>query len=200
MEVFKKKLKALFPDDYNRWERIIEEREKYETFDKVVGTTDDGKDIHLTNDPEKMLLCGARIQSSYSPSSPSFKYLPSMVLQPYIGMLYVTDGQQYYIATDEGDIVAPNYLVRAFVMFTGDISAHQIGYVMPEYTDYHKLYGTFDEFYADECAFVTSDTPPIEIHLDCIQQYKNGTGHLAVAGWSILPLEYRSTHRFKGVK
>lgn len=202
MKEFLEKLQALFPEDYKRWEKIIDVRKEHKTFDKVIGKTDDGKDIHFTNDPEKMFLCGARIQSSYSPSSPSFRYLPSFVLQPYIGMVYITDGLEYYIPTDKGDIVAPNYLARAFVLLIGCHRDRQIGYVMPTYTDDNKWYGIFEGLCHNDTRVLHTNTPPIEIHLDCIEQYKQHDGTVIICGHPITPLEYRQArfNYYKGVK
>ena len=144
-------------------------------FDIVVGKfkASDGTrhDIHYTNDPIKMLGCGYRIVSSYSPQSESFKYLPSFVLQDYIGMLYVADEHLYYIDRNDIRLAAPNYLVRAFVMI--DPESRRILYKMPMYTDEHTKFATvFDSIKEEGFGFLRSETVAPEIHLDVLDLYK----------------------------
>lgn len=189
---------ALFPQHKETLTKIFEERKKVQTFDVVVGKYD-GQDIHLTNDPEKMLMCGARIRSSYSPDSQSFEYLPSMILQPYIGMLYIPSEHQYYLDTPKGRIVAPDYKVRAFVMLDQldwvvdkDVKYNKPLFIMPVYTDDFSLYDAFDGVESKIFGMAMSNTPPIDIHLDVIRMFVQGEGHIAICGDEILPKETKT--------
>lgn len=139
-------------------------------FDEVIGkfhgTDGTLQDIHYTNDPIKMLGCGYRIKSSYSPESKSFKYLPSFVLQDYIGMLYIRADGDYYIERNGVVLEAPNYAVRAFVMINPE--SKKILFKMPVYTDDTRLYGAFDSIPHEGFGKVLSDTVAPEIHLDVL--------------------------------
>lgn len=122
--------------------------------------------IWFTNDPEKMLGCGYTIKSSYSPTSESFKYLPSFVLQDYIGMIYITSGKN--IEKNFNGIVfnAPEYKAREFVMIhpkTGYIL-----YKMPIYTEDTFYIGAFDSVKENGFGCVKSYTKAPEIHLDVL--------------------------------
>lgn len=143
-------------------------------FDVVVGQfrATDGtvKDIHYTNDPVKMLGCGYRIKSSYSPESESFKYLPSFVLQDYIGMLYIRADGNYYIERNGIVLEAPNYASRMFVMINPE--SKKILYKMPVYTDDVRLRGAFDSIEHEGFGRVLSDTVAPEIHLDVLDLYR----------------------------
>ena len=189
------KFVELFPEKEKVMREIWNKRKDIKTETKIIGKTPDGKDIYFTNDPEQMLLCGATILSSYSPDSPSFVYLPTLVLQPYIGMIYVRDGSTgLYIATEKGNIVAPKYLSRAFVMHK------DLGIVakFPTYSERGRECD-LEEWESDEHVIIESDTPPIEIHLDCLDQLKKENGHVAVFGKYITPQEqldmYRQTRK-----
>lgn len=160
-------------------------------FDNVIGefkAKGEAHKIHFTNDPVKLLGCGFRIESSYSPQSESFKYLPSFVLQDYIGMLYITDGSSYYIEKNGERIIAPNYLVRAFVMFNPQTK--KILFKMPVYTDNNNLYFAFESIDDVGHGILTSDTVAPEIHLDVLDLlYVGGTNkglypkrHIAICG------------------
>lgn len=158
--------------------------------------------IHITNDPEKMLGCGFRILSSYSPRSQSFKYLPTFVLQDYIGMLYITDEKELTINVKGNEFKAPNYLARAFVMLNPDTS--YILCKMPTYTDDDFLYSVFDFIKEKGFGIIKSNTYPPEIHLDCLDLYYsdlfNGNhpkSHIAVCGIRMPCIEY---YKDKGYK
>lgn len=186
---------ALFPDKEDVMREIWCKRRP--TFTKKLPNG-----LYLTNDPEKMLLCGARIQSSYSPSSPSFEYLPTLVLQPYIGMVYNKNETRegWFIDTDKGRILAPDYISRAFVMLD---EKDNIIYVMPVYSDDPKEYLKAEYrmlMPGNRFAAVKSNTPPIEIHLDCIDLYRCGNEHVAIAGNLITCKEYTDKQNMYGVK
>ena len=184
------KFVALFPEKEEVMRKIWKQTENtVDITTKIIGKSTSGKDVWFTNDPEKMLLCGATIPSSYSPSSESFKYLPTLVLQPYIGMIYTEhkDGLQMYIPTDKGDIEAPKYECRAFVM-------HDNGKILakfPTYTSnsFNDSYFELEEWEKTDFVSITSATPPVEIHLDCMDQFKHPDGHVAVFGKYITPQE-----------
>lgn len=175
MEVleFIKKLNKTF--DRNDLDLFCAKKKQYGAiFDKIIKDyihpeTGEKYAIHLTNDPEKMLGCGFRIKSSYSPTSPSFKYLPSFVLQDYIGMLYITDDTTVSINVKGTEFEAPNYLVRAFVMLNPD--SNYILFKMPTYTDDKYLWGAFDFIKEKGFGIVKSNTFSPEIHLDCLELY-----------------------------
>lgn len=187
MENTIEKFVALFPEKEKVMRSIWERRNIDENTTKVIGKTPTGQDIWFTNDPEKMLLCGATIPSSYSPVSPSFMYLPTLVLQPYIGMIYVVhkDKLQMYLPTEKGDIEAPKYYCRAFVM-------HKNCEILAKFPTYGGSNGwceDLDAFERDEFTAIKSDTPPVEIHLDCMDQFATKDGHVAVFGKYITPQE-----------
>jgi len=151
--------------------------------------------IHITNDPEKMLGCGFRIQSSYSPKSSSFEYLPTFILQDYIGMLYITDGSTIAINVKGIEFEAPNYLARAFVMLNPD--TNYILCKMPIYTDDHDLYGAFDFIKEKGFGVIKSNTFAPEIHLDCVELFYadlvhggHPQSHVAVCGVQQPCIEY----------
>lgn len=190
---------ALFPEKEEVMRKIWVDRKFYETITKVIGKTPDGKDVWFTNDPEYMLLCGATIPSSYSPLSESFKYLPTLVLQPYIGMIYVKHEENgvMYIPTDKGDVEAPRYACRAFVM-------HEKGKILAKFPTYYEKEDDFralDNWNTKKFVSITSITPPVEIHLDCMEQYVHEYGHVAVFGKYITPQEQLDmfTRKYKGV-
>lgn len=191
---------ALFPEKEEVMRKIWAQRErKTDNITKFIGKTPDGDSVWFTNNPQQMLLCGATIPSSYSPSSESFKYLPTLVLQPYIGMIYVIhkDKVQMYIPTDEGDILAPKYACRAFVMHdNGEILAK-----FPTYCDRDYDCCALDEWNTTDFVSITSATPPVEIHLDCMDQFKHPDGHVAVFGKYITPQEQLDMfkRKYKGV-
>lgn len=143
-------------------------------FDEVIGKfhLTDGTihEIHFTNDPVKMLGCGFRIKSSYSPESESFKYLPSFVLQDYMGMLYIKADGQYYIERNGLEIVAPNYASRMFVMINPE--SKKILYKMPVYTDDQRFAGAFEQVEEEGFGKLLSDTVAPEIHLDVLELYR----------------------------
>lgn len=159
-------------------------------FDDIIGEfklKNTVHNIHFTNDPIKLLGCGFRIPSSYSPQSESFKYLPSFVLQDYIGMLYISDDSCYYICRNGEKIIAPNYLVRAFVMFNPQTK--KILYIMPQYTDDYNLQTAFLGVEEVGHGILTSDTVAPEIHLDVLRLLKVGGSkgkypkrHIAICG------------------
>lgn len=169
-------------------------------FDKIIKdfihpVTGEKCAIHITNDPAKMLGCGFRIQSSYSPSSMSFKYLPTFVLQDYIGMLYITDGSTIAVNVRGIDFEAPNYLARAFVMLNPD--TNYILCKMPTYTDDKSLYNAFDFIKEKGFGVIKSNTFPPEIHLDCVELFYadllhggHPQSHVAVCGVRQPCIEY----------
>lgn len=187
MENTIEKFVELFPEKEEVMRKIWAQREHEDNITKVIGKTPDGDSVWFTNNPQQMLLCGATIPSSYSPSSESFKYLPTLVLQPYIGMIYVIhkDKIQMYIPTDKGDILAPKYACRAFVMHNnGEILAK-----FPTYFDSNYYCCALDEWDTKKFVSITSATPPVEIHLDCMDQFWHENGHVAVFGKYITPQE-----------
>ncbi len=190
MEDTIKKLIALSPAKALDIEAIWQQRKHIETFDILL----DGN-VRLTNDPELMIMCGATIPSSYSPDSPSFPFLPTLVLQPYIGMLYVPSatGDKYTIETKAGNITAPEYACRAFVIINKD---REILAKMPTYS---LMAGCdwLDDYATTNAVAVKSQTPPIQIHLDCIDQYKMDDGHMIVCGSYIQPQEFKETSWWK---
>lgn len=151
--------------------------------------------IHITNDPEKMIGCGFKIKSSYSPSSKSFKYLPTFVLQDYIGMLYITDGTTIETNVNGVEFEAPNYIVRAFVMLNPD--THYILCKMPTYTEDKHMYNAFDSVKEKGFGICKTPTYAPEIHLDCVDLYyadlvsgSHPQSHIAVCGVHQPCLEY----------
>lgn len=188
MENMIEKFVALFPEKEEVMRKIWQQTENTtDRITKIIGRAPNGDAVWFTNNPEMMLLCGATILSSYSPSSESFKYLPTLVLQPYIGMIYIIhkDKIQMYLSTDKGDILAPKYACRAFVMHdNGEILAK-----FPTYQDKEYEYGLLDCWDTDKFVNITSATPPVEIHLDCMDQFKCEEGHVAVFGKYITPQE-----------
>lgn len=187
MENTIEKFVALLPEKEEVMRKIWVDRKYCDNITKVIGKTPDGKDVWFTNDPEYMLLCGATIPSSYSPSSESFKYLPTLVLQPYIGMIYVKHEEDdvMYIPTDKGDVEAPRYSCRAFVM-------HEKGKILAKFPTYYEDiddFGALDEWQTTKFVSITSATPPVEIHLDCMEQYVHEFGHIAIYGKYITPQE-----------
>lgn len=196
METTLEKFISLFPDKEKVMRDIWKERKKIETFDIELK---DG--INFTNDPMKMILCGASIESSYSPQSPSFKYLPTLVLQPYIGMIYIKDPEYTMVLnTPKGELIAPKYKCRAFVMCTGK----KILKKFPTYTEDHTLYNAFDCIKDKPLAVIHSNTPPVQIHLDCMDMFEQESGHTAVCGRRITPFEtiemYYKNNKFRGWK
>lgn len=122
--------------------------------------------IWFTNDPEKMLGCGYTIKSSYSPTSASFKYLPSFVLQDYIGMIYIKTDKTLEHNFNGETFVAPEYKVRAFVMIHP-----KTGYIlfkMPTYTADNAYANAFDSVKESGFGMVKSYTRAPEIHLDVL--------------------------------
>ena len=182
MKTINKMIKAFNRDDLLDFTGQYKQKGKY--FDIVVGKYKD-YDIRLTNDPEKLLGCGFRLQSSYSPTSISFKYLPSFVLQDYIGMLYITDGERYKLDMNGIDFIAPNYLARAFVMIVPNTK--DILFKMPTYSD-KEYYDAFDDIEDKGWGYIYSNTKAPEIHLDVLDLYqvKHNTGyhneHIAICG------------------
>jgi hypothetical protein len=163
-------------------------------FDKIIKDyihpyTGEKYAIHLTNDPIKMLGCGFRIKSSYSPSSPSFMYLPTFVLQDYIGMLYITDGTTIVKDINGIEFEAPNYIARAFVMINPD--SHYILCKMPTYyTPSDKsLWYCFEDVKEKGFGVCKTKTFAPEIHLDCLDLFyadlhsgQKPQAHIAVCG------------------
>lgn len=153
-------------------------------FDIVVGGKD-GMEVHLTNDPEKMLLCGATIPSSYSPTSASFKYLPSLVLQDYMGMLYIqethNEAKQYQYGIFNGErFDAPTYLARAFVMLRGNYIVGDMPIYSQPTIAGNKAYEAIDNL-LEQTFYLTgwyepfptfeAETKAPEIHLDTLRLY-----------------------------
>lgn len=157
-------------------------RERF--YDRVIGHWKKYQ-IHLTNDPEKMLGCGFRLHSSYSPDSPSFKYLPSLVWQDYMGMLYITDGSRYKMEMNGEEFVAPNYLARAFVMINPGTTEMLVK--MPTYAD-PEFYKAFDNVEDKGFGHVGVFNKAPEIHLDTLKLYQWGNHagfmdqHIAICG------------------
>ena len=182
MKTINKMIKAFNRDDLLDFTGQYKQKGKY--FDVIVGKYKD-YDIRLTNDPEKLLGCGFRLQSSYSPTSTSFKYLPSFVLQDYIGMLYITDGTRYKLDMNGIDFIAPNYLARAFVMIVPN--TQDILFKMPTYSD-KEYYDAFDDIEDKGWGYIYANTKAPEIHLDVLDLYqvKHNTGfaneHIAICG------------------
>lgn len=182
MRTINKMMKAFGRDDLLDFTGQYKQKSRF--FDIVVGKYK-GYDIKLTNDPEKLLGCGFRLQSSYSPTSASFKYLPSFVLQDYIGMLYITDGTRYKLDMNGIDFVAPNYLARAFVMIVP--GSHDILFKMPTYAD-KEYYCAFDDIEDKGWGYIYTRTKAPEIHLDVLDLYqvKQNSGyaneHIAICG------------------
>lgn len=182
MKTINKMIKAFGRDDLLDFTGQYKQKGRF--FDIVVGKYK-GMSIRLTNDPEKLLGCGFRLQSSYSPTSASFKYLPSFVLQDYIGMLYITDGTRYKLDMNGIDFVAPNYLARAFVMIAP--GSQDILFKMPTYSD-KEYYDAFNDIEDKGWGYVYANTKAPEIHLDVLDLYqvKHNTGypneHIAICG------------------
>lgn len=122
--------------------------------------------IWFTNDPVKMLGCGYTIKSSYSPTSVSFKYLPSFVLQDYIGMIYIKGDNTIEHNFNGETFEAPEYKVRAFVMIHP-----KTGYIlfkMPTYTADDTYRYAFESIRESGFGMVKSYTKAPEIHLDVL--------------------------------
>lgn len=195
MDTIEKYIK-MFPKKKDVLIAIWKERKKIKTETIPIGKTFGGKDIWFTNDPDLMLMCGATIPSSYSPNSPSFEYLPTLVLQPYIGMIFVEENSDDQMVLNKNgcEVVAPRYKCRAFVMHKdGDIVAK-----FPTYTSSKSGWDyDLDSFDKNEFAMIESKTPAVQIHLDCMDQYKTKDGHCAIFGNFITPQEYID-NRLKG--
>jgi len=134
---------------------------------KYINTkTNEVETIWFTNDPEKMIGCGFTIKSSYSPDSKSFKYLPSFVLQDYIGMIYIKTENTIKKDINGIEFEAPEYKARAFVMIhpkTGYIL-----YKMPTYCSENEYYYAFDSIKEVGFGCIKSYTKAPEIHLDVL--------------------------------
>lgn len=190
---------ARFPNKEKVIREIWKVRKDCGIIDKCIGKTKHGE-VWFTTDPEKMLMCGASIKSSYSPDSKSFDYLPTLVLQPYIGMIYIAYDENWGLDTTAGMIVAPKYKCRAFVM-------HENGNILakfPTYEEPNKFLFDPLKMFEPEKKFVaiTSNTPPVEIHLDCMDLWHHKDGHVATYGQYINPQELVDEYYkgFKGAK
>lgn len=165
----------LFNRAFNRddFDDFCNSKKEEKTFTKIIGKfylQNKFKEfnIKLTNDPLKMIGCGFTIPSSYSPTSPSFKYLPSFVLQDYIGMIYITDGTSVVRDINGIKFKAPRYIARAFVMIT---KTGRILFKMPTYTEYDDFFWAFDSVKEVGYGCVYSKTKAPEIHLDVLKLY-----------------------------
>lgn len=147
---FKMILKA-FPL-LKRWEiDQLKKRYRQGVVDKEVG---DG--VIYTNDPVKLLGCGTAKYSSYSPSAPFYKHLPSWICQDYVGMVYFSNGDKKHWTYNGVEFECPYYLTRAFVISDG--GKHRY---FPSYGDYY-----FDLPKKQPTIIMPIDCPPPTIHLD----------------------------------
>ena len=131
------------------------------------------KGLIYTNDPVKMLGCGTAAHSSYSPSAPFYKHLPSLVLQDYVYMAYYTDGTVSEWTRNNVLFSCPYYITRSFVI-KKDRDMYYIGF----YGQYH-LSVPHDQ----PTLIIKADCPPPTIHLDdglLCKRDDDKEGHIAI--------------------
>lgn len=174
----KDKILKMFPR-MSKWVKdMLEDRYSQGVTDKDVGNG-----FRITNDPVKMLGCGATVSSSYSPDSPSFDFLPSFVFQPYVSMVYKPSGNTVKFEHNGVELECPEYNTRCFVLMNEECVKCLPSYGKPGVKGFKVS--------AEPQTFVVhSPTRPPEIHLDGVDLYYDGDAHYAVCGCYARPKDY----------
>ena len=179
----KDKILKMFPNMAG-WikEMLIKRYDK--VFDNEIGSG-----WRVTNDPVKMLGCGATVSSSYSPDSPSFDFLPSFVFQPYVMMAYKTNGNTVKFEHNGVELECPEYDNRCFILY------NDAGVVcLPSYGKPGQ--GEFSVQDELETIVIHSPTRPPEIHLDGVSLYSDFGAHYAVFGQRVAPKDWDCVNRW----
>ena len=164
---FRKILKA-FPE-LKQWE-IDQLKKRYR---KGIVEMEVGDGVVYTNDPVKLLGCGTAKRSSYSPSAPFYKHLPSWICQDYVGMVYFANEDKKHWTYNDVEFECPYYLTRAFVVRDGSN---------------YRYFGSYGDYYLETpteqpTLIIAADCPPPTIHLDqglLCKRTDGKEGHLAI--------------------